>query len=82
MPAFDESNPVNTLKTVSPSRAIARVRAAKKIFFRLQKSIAHSENGVANAHAETWFCMMLAWHSERPQMSSGYDIISVGSHIH
>src|SRR6476646_6656305 len=54
----------------------------KKDFFPASKTNRSQRKWSCNAHAETWFCMMLAWHPERPQISSGYDIISVGSHIH
>jgi hypothetical protein len=36
MHAFDESNPVNTAKTLRKSRALREWRATKKDFFRIQ----------------------------------------------
>jgi hypothetical protein len=54
----------------------------QKDFFDFKNQSLASENGIANRTRKHGVGMILPWHPERPQISSGYGIIVVGLHIH
>jgi hypothetical protein len=72
---------VNTAKSAGKVRGALRV-SAQRDFFRLQKPTANSKNEIANHTLKRGVCLMLAWLRKRPQISSGYGIIVIGSYIH
>jgi hypothetical protein len=64
MQGFDEPSPVSTAKSVEQIESVATVRAAKRIFFRLQNQSLAGENGIANHTPKLGVCMILARHPE------------------